>query len=154
ENEAVALGANEVSNSFGDFESASDASFQAAFNHPGVVITAASGDDGYYNFDQLSNINEPDIPATYATVVAVGGTSLSLGQDATRQSGTVWNANGIQAFWQQSLFGLSLGAAGGGCSTIVAAPAWQTSQSVWPSTACGTKRLAVDVAADADSLTG
>jgi hypothetical protein len=154
ENETVALGAQEVSNSFGDFESASDPTFQAAFNHPGVVITAASGDDGYYSFDQLASVNQPDIPATYGTVVAVGGTSLYLGQNATRQSETVWNANGIQDFWQQNLFGLTLGASGGGCSTMFAAPAWQTHLSIWASTACGTKRLSADVAAVADSLTG
>ena len=154
ENEAVTLGATEVSNSFGDFESNSDATFQAAFDHPGVVITAAAGDDGYYNFDQLAAINEPDVPASYGTVVAVGGTSLYLGQTATRQSETVWNSNGVQDFWQQVFFGLPLGAGGGGCSTRYSARGWQTHLSVWPSTACGTKRLVADISAVGDSLTG
>ncbi len=154
ENEAVALGATEVSNSFGDFESNSDASFQAAFNHPGVVITAAAGDDGYYNFDQLSAINQPDVPASYNTVVAVGGTSLYLGQTATRQSETVWNSNGVKDFWEQLFFGLPLGAGGGGCSTQFTARSWQTNLPGWPSTACGTKRLVADISAVGDSLTG
>ncbi len=154
ENEAVALGATEVSNSFGTFESDNDPTFQAAFNHPGTVIAAAAGDDGYYNFDQLSAINEPDVPASYSTVVAVGGTSLYLGQTATRQAETVWNANGIKDFWEQLFFGLPLGASGGGCSTVFAAPAWQTHLGAWPSTACGTKRLVADVSAVGDSLTG
>jgi len=154
ENEAVTLGATEVSNSFGDLETNSDPAFQAAFNHPGVVITAAAGDDGYYNFDQLSATNQPDVPASYPTVVAVGGTSLYLGQSAARQSETVWNANGVQDFYEQNLFGLALGAGGGGCSTRFGAPAWQTHLAVWPSTACGTNRLVADVAAVGDSLTG
>jgi subtilase family serine protease len=154
ENEAVSLGANEVSNSFGAFESQSDPTFQAAFNHPGRVILAAAGDDGYYNFDQLAAINEPDVPASYNTVVAVGGTSLYLGQNATRQSETVWNTNGAKDFFQQVLFGLPLGAGGGGCSTRFAAPAWQTHLGAWPSTACGTKRLVADISAVGDSLTG
>jgi hypothetical protein len=154
ENEAVKLGATEISNSFGDFETTSDATFQAAFNHRGVVITAAAGDDGYYNFDQLAAVNQPDIPASYNTVIAVGGTSLYLGQNATRQSETAWNSNGVQDFWQQVLFGLSLGAGGGGCSTSFPAPGWQTHLGAWPSTACGTKRSVADISAVGDSLTG
>jgi subtilase family serine protease len=154
ENEAVALHATEVSNSFGDFESTSDPTFQAAFNHPGTVITAAAGDDGYYSFDQLAAVNQPVIPASYSTVVAVGGTSLYLGQNATRQSETVWNTNGVQDFFQQNFPGLPLGAGGGGCSTRFAAPRWQTHLSVWPSTGCGTMRLSADVSSVGDSVTG
>ena len=154
ENTAVQLGATEVSNSFGGFESDSDPTFQAAFDHPGTVITAAAGDDGYYNFDQLAAINQPDVPASYNTVVAVGGTSLYLGQNATRQAETVWNSNGTEDFYQQVFFGLPLGAGGGGCSTLFAARHWQTNLSGWASTACGTKRLVADIAAVGDSLTG
>jgi len=154
ENEAVTLGATEVSNSFGGFESSTDATFQAAFNHPGTVITAASGDDGYYSYDQSANVSEPDVPASYNTVVAVGGTSLYLGQNATRQAETVWNANGAEDFNQQLFFGLALGASGGGCSHLFAARGWQTSLGGWASTACGTKRLVSDIAAVGDSLTG
>src|SRR2546423_1597855 len=43
ENTAAALGANEISNSWGGREFEED----AAFNHPGVVITASAGDFGY-----------------------------------------------------------------------------------------------------------
>src|SRR5205807_9877009 len=78
ENEAAALHATEISNSFGEPEVA-DPTFQAAFNHPGIVITAGTGDDGYYSFDWLGLngiINAPYIPAAYNTAVAVGGTSL------------------------------------------------------------------------------
>jgi subtilase family serine protease len=109
ENEAVRLGAGEISNSFGGPEAGSTATTQAAFNHRGVVITASTGDDGYYSFDTLGNVSQPNIPAAYNTVVSVGGTSLNLGQSATRQSETVWNDNGPRDTLQQ-WFGFPLGA--------------------------------------------
>ncbi|HEV2371598.1 MAG TPA: PKD domain-containing protein [Streptosporangiaceae bacterium] len=153
ENTAVALGANEVSNSFGEPEAYSSSAFQSAFNHPGVVITASTGDDGYYSFDQLAAINQPDIPASYNTVVAVGGTSLYLGQYGARQSETVWNDNGPQDYWESNLL-FPLGAGGGGCSTMFTAQGWQTHLSVWGGTGCGSNRLDADVSAVADYLTG
>ena len=152
----AAAHANEVSNSFGEPEAGTDSTFQAAFNHTGVVIAASAGDDGYYSYDQwvnFANANQPNIPAAYPTVVAVGGTSLNLGQDATRQSETVWNDNGPQDFWEFN-FGVPIGAGGGGCSTMFTAPGWQSSEAVWASTACGSNRLVADVSAVGDPLTG
>lgn len=153
ENTAVALGANEVTNSFGEPESGTSPGFQAAFNHPGVVITASSGDDGFDFYDLLASYNEPSIPAAYNTTVSVGGTSLYLNQTANRQSESVWNDNGPRDVLQQA-FGEALGAGGGGCSTLFSARRWQTSLSVWGRTGCGSNRLDNDVAADADYLTG
>ncbi|HJQ74422.1 MAG TPA: S53 family peptidase [Gaiellaceae bacterium] len=156
ENEAATLGATEISNSFGGPEAGTTSSFAAAFNHPGVVITASSGDDGYYDFDLLGAdgvINQPEIPAAYNTVVAVGGTSLYLGQSATRTSETVWNDNGPQAVWEANL-GFPLGAGGGGCSTLFTATGWQASQAGYASAVCGGKRLVADVSMVADPLTG
>ena len=47
-NEAVTLGANVISNSYGGSEYSSETSDQNTyFNHPGVAITASSGDGGY-----------------------------------------------------------------------------------------------------------
>jgi hypothetical protein len=157
ENEAVTLGAKEISNSYGDAE-VSWAPVASAFDHPGVVITAGAGDDGYYNYDQLgsgtpSPFNQPLAPASFRTVVAVGGTSLLLGQTVARQSEIVWNANGIQGINEASI-GLPLGATGGGCSTDVAVPTWQKNLAVWASTDCGAHRLPADIAADGDPLTG
>jgi subtilase family serine protease len=152
---ATSLKATEVSNSFGEPEGGTDSTFQAAFNHPGVVITASTGDDGYYSFDQLAVVNQPNIPASYNTVVAVGGTSLYLGQSGARQSETVWNDNGPQDYYQQNLnAGVGLGASGGGCSTLFSADGWQTSLSTWASTGCGSSRLDADVSAVGDYLTG
>ena len=70
ENEAVALGANVVSNSWGGGESSSDTTYDSLyFNHPGVVITASTGDSGY----------GVEYPAASQNVVGVGGTTLNLG---------------------------------------------------------------------------
>ncbi len=55
EDEAVALKANEITNSFGGPETGSTAADEAAYNHPGTVITASAGDDGYYEFDQFGS---------------------------------------------------------------------------------------------------
>ncbi len=152
-NEAVALGANEVTNSYGEPEAGTSAAFESAFNHPKVVITASAGDDGYYDFDALAAVNQPSIPAAYNTVVSVGGTSLNLNQTGGRQSETVWNDNGPKDYYQRYT-GSSFGASGGGCSTLFSARKWQTSLGNWGSTGCGTKRLSNDVSADADYLTG
>jgi subtilase family serine protease len=158
ENEAANLKATEITNSFGaaGVPSTTD---ETAFNHPGVVITASTGDDGYYSFDQFGAANAPAFPAAAGTVVAVGGTSLYLGQNATRQSETVWNDNGTRDAFQFTLQQLTgkvsaLGATGGGCSTSIPAPAWQTHVTGWSQTACGPNRLPADVSSDADYLTG
>jgi subtilase family serine protease len=153
EDTAVRLGANEVSNSFGEVEEGSDAAYQADFNHPGTVITASAGDDGYYSFDHLDDTNQASIPASYNTAVSVGGTSLYLDQSGHRQSESVWNDNGPRDYWEQA-FERALGAGGGGCSTEFSARGWQTSLGVWNSTGCGSKRLDNDVSAVADYLTG
>jgi len=156
ENTAVAMGATVVSNSFGGPESGADSASQSAFNHPGVVITASTGDDGYYDFDELGEygaVNQPNFPASSPDVVAVGGTSLFLGQTGARQSETVWNDNGVQDYYEQ-YFGDRFGASGGGCSTVFSAKSWQTHVAGWKNTSCGSKRLAADVAAVADYLTG
>lgn len=151
-NEAVTLGATEVSNSYGGTEEAAD---EAAYNHPGVVIAASAGDQGYYDWDVVSKgfaaPARPDTPASLPSVVAVGGTSLKLKANGTRESESVWNDSGRPSneaeFKQYS-------ATGGGCSTLFTAPSWQQSVPGWASTACGTKRLDNDISAVADPYTG
>src|SRR5205807_9995457 len=65
---AVALGARYVSNSWGGTEMSSQTStYDAHFNKPGVVFTAATGDSG----------TGAEYPATSKYVTAVGRTSLS-----------------------------------------------------------------------------
>lgn len=96
---AAALGADAISNSYGGPEFTGQSAYVSAYyDHPGVVVTASSGDSGYGT----------QYPATSSGVVAVGGTSLV--QDAT--SGA-WS----ETAWQHG---------GSGCSSMEGKPAWQT----------------------------
>ena len=99
-NRAVALGARAVSNSYGGSEFSSETSADLQFfNHPGVAITASSGDSGY----------GAQYPAVSRYVTAVGGTSLTR---------TTSNARG----WSETAWS----GTGSGCSVYEAKPAWQT----------------------------
>ena len=113
-NAAAQLGAAAISNSYGG----SDSAATSAYDHPGIAVVASTGDSGY----------GVQSPASYPTVVAVGGTSLRSGSGG--YSETAWSG------------------AGSGCSTINAKPSWQTS-----ATACSGKASA-DVSAVADPNTG
>ena len=121
-NTAASLGATVISNSYGG----SDSGPRAAYNHPGIAITASSGDAGY----GVSS------PASFNSVVAVGGTTLTLGAGNTYGTERVWSG------------------AGSGCSPLNAARAFQRSTAGWGATGCATRRGVADVAADADPSTG
>ena len=95
-NTAAKLGAAAISNSYGG----SDSSATDAYNHPGIAVTASTGDNGY----------GVQSPASFPGVVAVGGTSLT--RDASVPRGFTESA------WS---------GAGSGCSTINPKPTWQTS---------------------------
>jgi len=124
-NTAARLGATQISNSYGGGEWSGETSV-TAYNHPGIAITASSGDNGY----------GAEFPAADPHVVAVGGTTLTLGAGDAWAGETVWSG------------------AGSGCSAYASAQAWQTSLGAWSLTGCGTKRAIADVAADADPATG
>jgi PKD domain/Divergent InlB B-repeat domain/PASTA domain len=146
---AVSLGATIVSNSYGGPESPGDP-YASDYNRPGVAILASAGDDGWYDWDLYDDsYNLPEVPASYSTVVGVGGTSLTMTTNDTARTGeTVWNDDGPE----DSEGG---GATGGGCSTVYAAPPWEQAVAGYASLGCGpTARSGVDVAADADYLTG
>ena len=150
----AAAHASIVSNSYGgpEFPGDSDVS---AYNHPGVAILASTGDAGWYGWDALNSgpsaPNAPQVPASYNTVVGVGGTSLTLNSGGSRASETVWNDDGPE----DSLASHFGGASGGGCSSIYSAQTWQQDVAGYGSLGCGaTLRNGVDVAADADYLTG
>jgi len=151
---ANTIHATEISNSFGGTEN-SNSTLAAEFNHPGIVITASSGDNGYYSWDNLTNggTNRPWMPAAFPTVVSVGGTGLYLNQGGIRQNELAWNDDGPQAAYELAI-GAPLGASGSGCSHFFTAPGWQTHVPNWSATGCGTKRLDNDVSALADPLTG
>jgi Subtilase family len=151
---AVKLGANEVSNSYGAPESEWSAKRQAAYNHPGTVIVASSGDSGYLDWDDLAEyFFTPEMvnaPASLPQVVAVGGTSLKLKTSGARKSESVWNDSGPPSGRRFKQFS----AGGGGCSTISTAPSWQQSAPGWSSAKCGSGRLDNDISAVADPYTG
>ena len=97
-NEAVSLGAKFVSNSYGGSETSNEASTDTSFyNHPGVAVTASSGDSGF----------GPQYPAASQFVTAVGGTSLTRASNARGWTETTWSG------------------AGSGCSSFEAKPTWQ-----------------------------
>lgn len=80
ENRAAALGATEISNSFGGGEvNAGD----NAYNHAGIAITASAGDSG----------TGASQPCSYSTVVCVGGTTLSS-DPYYGWSETAWSGSG------------------------------------------------------------
>ena len=105
-----------ISNSYGG----SDSSATSAYDHPGIAITASTGDSGY----------GVQSPASFPTVVAVGGTSLTRSSTTRGWTESAWSG------------------AGSGCSTINAKPSWQTAV-----TQCA-KKANADVSAVADPKTG
>ncbi|MFD8721602.1 putative Ig domain-containing protein [Streptomyces sp. NPDC059629] len=125
ENEAVALGAKFVSNSWGGSESSSQTSEDTSyFKHPGVAITVSSGDSAY----------GAEYPATSQYVTAVGGTALSTSSSTRGWTESVWKTSSTEG-------------TGSGCSAYDSKPSWQTD------TGC-TKRMEADVSAVADPATG
>lgn len=97
-NTAVSMGAKYVSNSYGGGEDGSEPSSDSSyFHHPGVAITASTGDSGY----------GISYPASSQYVTAVGGTSLTRNSSARGWGETAWSG------------------AGSGCSGYVAKPAFQ-----------------------------
>ncbi|GAB1329391.1 putative Ig domain-containing protein [Streptomyces sennicomposti] len=125
ENEAVALGAKFVSNSWGGDEASSQTTEDSQyFKHPGVAITVSAGDSGY----------GAEYPATSQYVTAVGGTALTTSATSRGWSESVWNTNSTEG-------------TGSGCSAYDPKPSWQTD------TGCS-KRMEADVSAVADPATG
>jgi hypothetical protein len=95
---AATSGVAAISNSYGGAEASTQTADDAHFNHPGVAITASSGDNGY----------GVSYPAASRYVTAVGGTSLTKASNARGWTETAWSG------------------AGSGCSAYDAKPSWQT----------------------------
>jgi subtilase family serine protease len=96
EDTAVLKGADEVSNSYGGGESGGHGN-NKHYNHPGVMITASTGDSGY----------GPQFPAGSQWVTAVGGTTLNRGGGSRGWTETAWPGGGS------------------GCSAVFKKPSWQ-----------------------------
>ena len=96
--EAVSQGAKFVSLSYGGGESSAESAQDTAYyDHPGTVLVAASGDDGY----------GVEYPAASPYVTAVGGTSLTAAANARGWTETAWAG------------------AGSGCSAYEPTSPWQ-----------------------------
>jgi subtilase family serine protease len=80
---ARSAGVVAISNSYGGGD-APDTTYGTYYNHPGIAVTASTGDNGYQG---------GSYPASSSYVTAVGGTSLKM-SGTTRVSETVWSGAG------------------------------------------------------------
>jgi hypothetical protein len=99
-NYAASKNVSAISNSYGGGDSSSDKTYDSYYNHPGIAVTASSGDNGY----------GVEYPAASPYVTAVGGTHLTY--SSGNWSETVWSG------------------AGSGCSIYEHAPNWQPKTSL------------------------
>ena len=75
-----------ISNSYGSNGDVPDSAYGAYYNHPGIAVTASTGDSGYQG---------GSYPASSAFTTAVGGTSLVAAPTTSRGwSETVWSGTG------------------------------------------------------------
>jgi subtilase family serine protease len=109
-----------VSNSYGVEESADLLPMAASYRHPGVPILASSGDSGFYT---------ALFPASFPSVISVGGTALTRADNARGWTETAWVG------------------AGSACSAWIDKPRWQHDRNC-------PGRTVSDVAAVADPETG
>jgi subtilase family serine protease len=72
-----------ISNSYGGGDLA-DSTYGSSYNHPGIAVTASTGDNGYQG---------ASFPASSAYVTGVGGTTLTM-SGTTRTSETAWSGAG------------------------------------------------------------
>ncbi len=95
---AQQAGVAAISNSYGGGDLA-DSSYGAAYDHPGIAVTASTGDNGYQG---------GSFPASSHYVTAVGGTSLVKDSSARGWSESAWSG------------------AGSGCTSLNTAPTGQS----------------------------
>ncbi len=100
-NEAVKLGADAISNSYANRTKKRNENIgEKYYNHPGIAITAGSGDWGYNNYRTY--------PTASRYVVSVGGTYL--------------HRDGSQRGWSETAWA----GTGSGCAPYDPKPKWQT----------------------------
>lgn len=121
---AARLDADVIATAFGDQEGQYALAEAPHYDHPGTVIVAPAGNEGFGN-----GIGRQMVPAAFPTVIAVGGTTLYR-DDSPRGWG--------ERVWIET---------SSGCSAYLPKASWQRSGP------CGDKRLVADVAAVADPAT-
>lgn len=106
EDTAASLGAEVISNSYGQRENGQAQRYAPAYDHRGHTIVVSSGDTGY---------TAANFPANLSTVTAVAGTELTSAKNSRGWTEQVWN-----------VWNTDTGASGSGCSAYVPKPSWQT----------------------------
>ncbi|HEY5316404.1 MAG TPA: hypothetical protein VIJ20_00385, partial [Solirubrobacteraceae bacterium] len=123
--EAATLGANQITDSWGD---PSSVPLSGNFSFPGIATVAATGDQGY-----LGLVNS-QYPAALPDVTAAGGTAL-----IPASTSGVESARGFtEQAWSDS---------GSGCDLLAQKPAWQSDSGC-------SGRTYSDLSANADPQTG
>ena len=139
---AYKAGARQISNSYGTGECYYDSNVQKDvcrsprpyakyYNIPGAIVTASSGDCGWYCGAQA--------PADFTTVISVGGTSMYPYGNKRGWIEFAWNGSGS------------------GCSIYVTIPSWIPKSTGCPDRQGknpGTMRPIADISAVADIYTG
>ncbi|MFM8551793.1 MAG: protease pro-enzyme activation domain-containing protein [Nitrospiraceae bacterium] len=113
----------------------------------GVSVFTSAGDSGSsdcYHSDGVTKTKTTGYPATSAYVTAVGGTNLALSKANTIAGAGVWN----ESLWPSPYSKVGSGG-GGGVSTMVSRPSWQTGTDQ-----PGTDRTVPDVVMFADQNPG
>jgi kumamolisin len=135
-----------VTTSWGGSESLQSTSFLVAESGilkqmalQGQTVFAAAGDAGAYSDQSRLSVIDP---ASQPFVVGVGGTRL-YSTSGSYQNETTWN-NGSP----------SMGAGGGGVSSLWAQPGWQSGVNTTANRGSGSMRNVPDVALNSDPMTG
>jgi subtilase family serine protease len=109
--EAVSLGANVVTDSWGTGEFDGETSYDSQLDFPGVPITFSSGDGAYKGGVQY--------PSASPYVISVGGTKLTPTSTGRKWTETAWVTTPSKG--KQPTQG-----SGSGCSAWESKPSWQT----------------------------
>ncbi len=123
---AAQAGAKVIDTTFVPPEDSGDLQYASEYDNPHAIVVSATGDGGWTGGGTF--------PSSLPTVIAVGGTHLSLNSHGAYKSETVWNT--------------ANGATTSACSQYFSAAAWQSALA--KSTGCGTMRTTADIAAVAD----
>jgi hypothetical protein len=118
EDTAARLGAQVISNSYGQRENGFALALANAYHQPGHTIVVSAGDAGF---------TAANFPADLATVTSVGGTVLKRAANKRGWRERAWNAGGS------------------GCSAYVSKPSWQRDSDCSMRTVADVSALATSV---------
>jgi hypothetical protein len=121
---AARLGAEVISNSYGQRENGGAMAFRKDYQRPGHMVVVSSGDFGF---------DAANFPANLGSVTAVGGTALHRAKTQRGFTERVWNDPGI------------FGASSSGCSAYVGKPAWQHDRHCSGRTVADISAVAADI---------